>query len=90
MRTPSFTGQFRKDVRRAERRGKDLNKLRSVVQALCNGVPLPERLRDHPLKGEWKGCRDLHIEPDWLLIYQADETTLLLQRTGTHADLFDE
>jgi mRNA interferase YafQ len=90
VRTPRFTGQFRKDVRRVERRGKDMGKLRTVLRLLCEAGPLPERLRDHPLKGEWNGCRDLHIEPDWLLIYEADEATVLLHRTGTHADLFDE
>ena len=90
MRTPSFTNQFRKDIRRAEKRGKDMGRLKSILRLLCEGSPLPERLRDHPLKGEFKGCRDLHIEPDWLLIYQADATTVLLLRTGTHADLFDE
>ena len=72
MRAPSYTSQFRRDVKLAEKRGKDMAKLR------------------HPLKGAWKNYRDLHIEPDWLLIYRADETSVLFERTGTHADLFDE
>lgn len=90
MRAPSFSGQFRRDVRRVERRGKDMNKLRHVLTLLIEERPLPVRLRDHPLKGEWKGWRDLHIEPDWLLIYKADADTVRFERTGTHADLFDE
>ena len=65
-------------------------KLRHVLNLLIDGEPLPARLRDHPFKGAWKKYRDLHIEPDWLLIYKADETTVLFERTGTHADLFDE
>lgn len=65
-------------------------KLRQVLQLLIDGKPLPARLRDHPLRGEWKDWRDLHIEADWLLIYKADATTVRFERTGTHADLFDE
>ena len=65
-------------------------KLRHVLQLLIDAEPLPPRLRDHPLKGVWRSYRDLHIEPDWLLIYKADESTVIFERTGTHADLFDE
>jgi mRNA interferase YafQ len=65
-------------------------KLRQVLQLLINGGPLPARLRDHPLKGEWAGWRDLHIEPDWLLIYKAGATEIRFERTGTHAHLFRE
>lgn len=65
-------------------------KLRQVLQWLIDAASLPERLRDHPLRGNWKGWRDLHIEPDWLLIYQADATGVRFERTGTHADLFNE
>ena len=90
MRGPSYSGQFRRDVRRVEKRGKDMSKLRHVLQLLIDDKPLPARLRDHPLKGDWKGWRDLHIEPDWLLIYKADRTTVRFERTGTHADLFDD
>lgn len=90
MRAPSFSGQFRRDVRRAERRGKDMSKLRLVIRLLIENQPLPPKLRDHPLRGEWKGWRDLHIEPDWLLIYSADDDSVRFERTGTHSDLFDE
>jgi len=84
------TGAFKRDAKRAERRGKDLAKLRRLLSLLIEQAPLPERYRDHPLKGKWAGCRDIHIEPDWLLIYQIDGDRLVLLRTGTHADLFDE
>jgi mRNA interferase YafQ len=64
-------------------------KLRLVMRLLIEEAHLPARLRDHPLKGEWRSYRDLHIEPDWLLIYRIDGITIHFVRTGTHADLFD-
>ena len=88
MRVASFTGQFRRDVRLAERRGKDMEKLKRVVSMLLAGEPLPRELRDHPLKGEWKDCRDLHVAPDWVLIYRVEGDDVLFERTGTHSDLF--
>ena len=90
MRVPVRSGQFRRDVRRAQRRGKDMRKLRDLILLLLVGDPLPERYRDHPLRGNWKGYRDAHIEPDWLLIYRVSGDELHLVRTGSHADLFDE
>jgi mRNA interferase YafQ len=67
-----------------------MRKLRDLILLLLAGAPLPERYRDHPLRGSLKRYRDAHIEPDWLLIYRASETALFLARTGTHSDLFDE
>lgn len=88
MRSPSYTGQFKRDVKLAEKRGKDMNKLRAVIGLLLAAQPLPPELNDHPLKGEWRPSRDLHIEPDWLLIYRANDETVCFERTGTHSDLF--
>ena len=68
MLTPVRSGRFKRDVKHAEKRGKALSKLRDIVLLLVQGGPLPVEYRDHPLKGNWKGYRDLHIEPDWLLI----------------------
>lgn len=65
-------------------------KLKAVLLLLIEDSPLPPRLKDHPLRSNWAGYRDLHIEPDWLLIYRVTETELLLARTGTHSDLFGE
>lgn len=90
MPTPRRSGAFKRDVRKAERRGKDMAKLRAVLALLIDGKPLPERHKDHGLKGDWSGFRDTHIEPDWLLIYRIEGDELQLARTGTHADLFDE
>lgn len=88
MRAPSYAGQFKRDVKLAQKRGKDMGKLREVIKLLIAGKTLPRELGDHPLKGEWKPSRDLHIEPDWVLIYCADDETVRFERTGTHADLF--
>ncbi len=89
MLTPVHSGQFRRDVRKATKRGKDMGKLRDLLGLLIAGNPLPERCRDHPLKGEWEGFRDAHIEPDWLLVYRVHGDELQLARTGTHTDLFE-
>jgi mRNA interferase YafQ len=67
-----------------------MSKLRALIMLLLAGAPLLERYRDHPLRGNWKGYRDVHIEPDWLLIYRVAGDELHLVRTGSHADLFDE
>jgi mRNA interferase YafQ len=88
MRSLSRTSQFKKDVKKVEKRGKDLRKLRAVLDLLIDAKPLPDSLLDHALQGEFKGSRDLHIEPDWLLIYTLDQNHLRLERTGTHSDLF--
>ena len=66
MRTPIRGRRFERDVKRAKKRGKDMEKLKTALSLLIEGEPLPERYRDHPLMGEWTGFRDLHIEPDWL------------------------
>ncbi|MEO9340529.1 type II toxin-antitoxin system YafQ family toxin [Mesorhizobium sp. SB112] len=90
MLTPVRSGQFRRDVKKAEKRGKDLAKLRELLVMLLNGDELPPRYKDHPLKGEWKTYRDAHIEPDWLLIYRIHGSELQLVRTGSHSDIFDD
>lgn len=75
-------------MKRVEKRGKDLAKLRSLLMMMLEGRELPATYKDHPLKGDWNGYRDAHIEPDWLLIYRIQGDELQLARTGTHADLF--
>ncbi|MEM9480382.1 MAG: type II toxin-antitoxin system YafQ family toxin [Verrucomicrobiota bacterium] len=86
--TLTQTSQFKKDVKRQRKRGKDVSKLKEVIEALVSGSELPERFRDHALAGNWKGWRDCHVEPDWLLIYKTADEELILGRTGSHADLF--
>jgi mRNA interferase YafQ len=90
MRRPAYSGQFKRDVKHAQKRGKDLDKLKTSVLLLIEGEPLPPAYVDHPLKGKWRNFRDVHIEPDWLLIYKVDGDTVRFERTGRHADLFDQ
>jgi mRNA interferase YafQ len=80
--------QFRRDVKLAEKRGKDMAKLRELILLLVEASPLPKRHKDHALSGDWKHHRDCQIEPDWLLLYKIDGNDLYLVRTGSHADLF--
>jgi mRNA interferase YafQ len=84
------SGRFKRDVKRAAKRGKEMHKLREAIDLLLTGAPLPASYRDHSLRGNWIGWRDLHIEPDWLLIYRIAHGRLELAASGTHADLFDE
>ena len=79
---------FKKDVKRQKKRGKDLEKLKFVIDLLVAGSPLPASYVDHSMSGNWKGWRDCHIEPDWILIYKISPTSLTLGRTGSHSDLF--
>jgi mRNA interferase YafQ len=88
LRSPAYSGQFRRDTKRMQKRGKDMSKLRAVVQLILSGEPLPERLRDHALTGDWSKHRDCHIEPDWLLVYRIAGEEVRFERTGTHSDLF--
>ena len=88
MRAASYSGQFKRDIKLAEKRGRDLSKLRDVIGLLLGREALPRKLKDHPLKGEWKPCRDLHTEPDWVLIYSVEDDAVRFERTGTHADVF--
>jgi mRNA interferase YafQ len=89
--TVKHTNAFKKDFKRAKKRGLNLTKLKNAVDLLANGEPLPESLRDHPLTSNWAHHRECHLAPDWLLIYQIFEDVLILEltRTGSHADLLD-
>ena len=73
-----------------EKQHKDLSLLTEIINNLANAVPLPEKNKDHELSGNFKGCRECHIQPDWLLIYkiQNDSLILTLSRIGSHSDLF--
>lgn len=84
------TGKFKRDLKLAKKRGYNLSLLSVVVDMLAAGEPLPEKYKDHTLFGNYVGCRECHITPDWLLIYEVeeDELILYLTRTGTHSDLF--
>ena len=88
----AFTSQFKKDYKKAKKRGLDLSELHAVLDKLCAGEQLEERHRDHALTNNYVGFRECHIRPDWLLIYAIDKGQLILtaSRAGTHSDLFGE
>ena len=85
-----FTNQFKKDLKLAKKQSKNLDKLFEVVNILADGGSLDVRYRDHELSGNYKGTRECHVEPDWLLVYEIrDEVlVLMLYRLGTHSELF--
>jgi mRNA interferase YafQ len=83
------TSRFLKDLKLAKKRGYDIDKLEAIVDLLQAQQSLPPKNKDHALTGEWNHHRECHIQPDWLLIYRIETTFLILERTGTHADLFD-
>ena len=84
------TVKFQKDLKRIQRRGYNIVLLTEIIKKLAAGEDLPAKNKDHNLTGDFIGCRECHITPDWLLIYELvdDELILYLTRTGTHSDLF--
>ena len=84
------TNKFRQDLKLCQKRGCNMQAIADVIKKLASGETLPPKNRDHALTGNFKGLRECHIQPDWLLIYEISETELILYltRTGTHADLF--
>ena len=90
MLTIKYQTTFKKDYKRIVKRGYDIRLLEEVITILAEQKPLPENYRDYNLSGNYAGCRECHITPDWLLIYeiQNDELILCLTRTGSHSDLF--
>ncbi len=85
---PTFTNQFQKDIKLAEKRGKDLKKIKAIMFDIICENPLPAKNSDHPLIGNYKGYRECHIEQDWLLIYMFKDNEVRFVRNGTHSDLF--
>ena len=90
MLTIKYQAAFKRDYKRIKKRGYDIRLLEKVITILAEGQPLPKEYRDHPLIGDYEGCRECHISPDWLLVYEVAEQELILYliRTGTHSDLF--
>lgn len=90
MRVPRYSTQFQRDVKRLRKQGKDLEKLKTLIKLLLATTPLPTQYKDHPLKHNWAGYRDAHLEPDWVLIYSVTRVTVHLERTGNHEELFED
>ncbi len=90
MLTIKYQTAFKRDYKRIKKRGYDTGLLENVVFLLADGQELPAEYKDHELIGDYKGCRECHIAPDWLLVYEISDTDLILYltRTGTHSDIF--
>ena len=88
MSQVEYTGQFKRDLKKAKKRGKNMDKTKEPLRLLIEGESLSPIYHDHSLTGNWSGCRDLHIEPDWLLIYRVIGNVVRFERTGSHSDLF--
>ena len=90
MLNPIYSTQFRKDYKRCQKRNYTMKNLLAVMSDLEEEKPLAKKHREHPLQGDYAGCTECHVTPDWLLIYQIDKelSELYFVRTGTHSDLF--
>ncbi|MFH1760468.1 MAG: type II toxin-antitoxin system YafQ family toxin [bacterium] len=88
MLKPSYTRQFQKDLKKMVKRGRNPEKIKTVIRKLTNQEPLDIRFRDHKLIGNYKNRRECHVEPDWLLVYKSSSQEIIFERTGTHSDLF--
>jgi mRNA interferase YafQ len=89
MRTPVYTRQFERDIKRAKKQGKNLDKFKVIARALIEGERLDPLHRDHQLIGDYVDLRECHIEADWLLIYKLNKDRIVFERTESHADLFE-
>ena len=83
-----YTTQFKKDYKKVQKQGKDIEKLKVLIEKLLNQTILDEQYKDHNLTGKWNNYRECHITPDWLLIYKKTTESLILVRTGSHSKLF--
>lgn len=88
MLQPVSTNQFKRDVKKAKKQGKDCSKLKEIIDRLIEEQALATRYKDHPLAGNYKGYRECHIEPDWLLIYAVADNRIFFERLGSHSELF--
>lgn len=90
MREFKYSARFKRDYKLCKKRGRDMQKMQYILSILALGETIPERYKDHPLKSNWKGYRDIHIEPDWILIYKLEGAVILLAATGTHSDILEK
>ncbi|MDR1015909.1 MAG: type II toxin-antitoxin system YafQ family toxin [Coriobacteriales bacterium] len=90
MRELKFTAAFAREIKRLKKKHYDFDELRKILALLVADKPIPKSHKDHELKGIWRGTRELHVtwKPDWLLVYRADDTVVVLEHSGSHDDLF--
>ena len=89
MKAAVTTSRFKRDYRRTIGRGMEMEKLDAIMLDLLHERPLAAKLRDHPLRGGYRGRRECHVAPDWLLVYKLEEDAVIFERTGSHSDLFE-
>ena len=87
MLKAQFGSKFKKDYKKAGKQGRDVELLKTVITRLQGQEKLDSKFRDHDLIGNWKGCRECHLGPDWLLIYRIEEDTIVFIRTGSHSEI---
>jgi mRNA interferase YafQ len=90
MRAPVYSTRFKKDYKLCQKRGFAMQKLLATMRAFESEMPLSSQYKEHPLQGNYSGCMECHIEPDWLLVYQIDDEIkeVYFIRTGRHSDIF--
>ena len=86
--TAETSSQFRKDIKKAKKQNRKMEPLKKVMETLLQGLELDQKHKDHPLVGNWKGSRECHITPDWLLIYTVMKGVIRFERVGSHSSLF--
>ncbi|MCK4917401.1 MAG: type II toxin-antitoxin system YafQ family toxin [Candidatus Omnitrophica bacterium] len=89
MLKPVYVKQFNKDIKRSKKRGKDLEKLKDVIDLLVEKKKLPTKNKDHKLTENFHEYRECNVAPNWLLIYKIEGGYIFFVRTGTHSDLFE-
>ncbi len=88
MLKPDYTGRFKKDYKQAIKRNWDISQIDEIMCKLISEIPLDVKYKDHALYGDYEGCRECHIKPDWLLVYQVGNGIIVFERIGTHSDLY--
>ena len=88
MLKPVYLRSFEREIEKAKKRGLDMSKIKTIIEALIEEKPLAAKHKNHKLKGDYVGYWECHIEPDWLLVYKKDDQHIYFARTGTHSDLF--
>jgi mRNA interferase YafQ len=88
MKSINYTSQFKRDLKKAKKQGRDIGALQSIIKLLYSESVLPAKFKDHRLVGNYKGRRECHVAPDFLLIYLTEKEELTLERLGSHSDLF--
>ena len=83
-----YSNAFKKDLKKSEKRHKDMAKLLDIIETIRKQKPLDPKHKNHKLKGDFVGLWECHIEPDWLFVYEVVGNILFCHRAGTHSDLF--